>query len=120
MSEINAKQELLDVLKENNLEIIDINCTNGDAQSYLYYKKKGKTEYLLNCYKELAKFYRTIDDFDFMYDPCDNDIEGTICCRNIDTKEPCWMTRGCDEASSWWNIHKVPEYFIKNKIIRYE
>lgn len=119
MDEINAKQELLEFLNRNNLEVLEIDCHNDAADWYRYYKEKGEPSRMLNYYKSKAKYFKSIDDFDFNYDSYNNDIQGTIYCIDKTTKTPCWLTRWSDDISSGWMFHKIPEYFINHKIVSY-
>lgn len=119
MDEINAKQELLEFLNKHNLEVLEIDCYNDAADWYLYYKNKKDETKAANYYKERAKYFKSIDDFDFNYDSYDDEIQGTIYCIDRNTQTPCWMTRWADDLSCGWMLHKIPEYFINHKLISY-
>ena len=120
MDEINAKQELLEFLDKNNLEILEIDYHNNAMDWYLYYKDREAFPETLDYYKERAKVFKSIDDFDFNYDSYDNDIQGTIYCVDRNTQTPCWMTRWEDDESCGWAVRKIPEYFINHKLISYD
>lgn len=119
MGEINAKDELLKLIKEYNLEILSIDCGNSDEFLYRHAKDNPMmSKGMLELYKENAKAYGTLDSLDFNYDTCmQEELQGIVYCVESDTREPIWLTRGGDEASSWWNINKVPRYFTDNHMI---
>lgn len=121
MGEVNAKNELLELVKKYNLDILSIDCGNADKFAYLHAKDNPlMPKELLELYKENAKSYNTLDSLDFNYDTCmEWELRGIVYCIESDTREPIWLTRGGDEASSWWNINKVPKYFVDNHMIEY-
>lgn len=114
MGEKNAKEELLKFTKIHELTILSIDCGNGDEFMARHLKEKGdECQKLLEYYKSNAKRYTSLDDLDFEYDPClSRELEGVVYCFENDTKAPVWLTRGNDEAYSWWNLNKVPKYFV--------
>lgn len=120
MQKINAKLELLQVLKDNNLELLKIDCSNSEGQMLKYLKEKNESSSdLISYYQEESKFYTSLDDLDFNYDSWGNDLQGIIYCRDNTTKKPIWLTRDSDECSSWWKINTIPEFYKFRGIISY-
>ena len=104
MSKENVKESLLEVVKDNNLEILKIDLCN-DEESFVRSYSKERNEF--------CKAYTTLRDLDFevesifMYD----EIRGTVYCRDKDTKEPVWIESRGDEGGSWWEVNRVPEFY---------
>lgn len=109
MSKENVKESLLEVVKENNLEILKIDLMN-DEESFV--RSYGKER------NEFCKVYTTLDDLDFevesifMYD----EVQGTVYCRDKNTKEPVWIVSRGDEGGSWWEVHRVPDFYKRKAL----
>lgn len=99
MHKINIKKSILEIVEKNNLEILKIDLYN-DEESFVKFD-------------EYCKFYVTLEDLDFevesifMYDK----VRGMVYCRDKDTKEPVWIVSCGDEGGSWWEVHKVPDFY---------
>ena len=108
MSKENVKESLLEVVKENNLEIVKIDLMN-DEESFV--RSYGKER------NEFCKVYTTLDDLDFEVESIfmHDDVRGMVYCRDKDTKEPVWIVSCGDEGGSWWEVNRVPEFY-KNQL----
>lgn len=108
MSDTNIKESLLKVVNDNNLEILKIDLYN-DETSFAKYANIEQDE---SC-----KTYTTLESLDFEEDSCwwGEEVLGTVYCQDKDTKEPVWITSWSDEASSWWQVCRIPEFY-KDKI----
>lgn len=42
------------------------------------------------------------------------EVQGTVYCRDRNTKEPVWIVSYGDEGMSWWEVNRVPDFY-KNK-----
>lgn len=104
MSKINIKESILEIVKENNLEILKIDLINDD-ESFARFYGGGRGE---SC-----KVYTTIEDLDFEVESIfmQEEVQGTVYCRNKDTKEPVWIVSRGDEGSSWWEVNRVPDFY---------
>ena len=104
MSKENVKESLLEVVKENNLEILKIDLCN-DEESFV-------RDY--NCDRDgYCKSYTTLEDLDFEVDSIfrHDEVLGTVYCQDKDTKEPVWIESRGDEGGSWWEVNRVPEFY---------
>lgn len=101
---MNVKESLLEVVKKNNLEILNIDLFNDETA---FAKYAGRE------YNELCKTYTTLESLDFeeysrdWYDV----IHGTVYCLDKDTKEPVWIEPCGDEGNSWWEVYRVPAFY---------
>ena len=104
MSKENVKESLLEVVKENNLEILKIDLCN-DEESFARDYNRDRDGY--------CKSYTTLEDLDFEVDSIfrHDEVLGTVYCQDKDTKEPVWIESRGDEAGSWWEINRVPEFY---------
>lgn len=104
MCKINVKKSILEIVENNNLEILKIDLYN-DEESFVRFD-------------EYCKFYNTLEDLDFEVDSFDmqEKVQGTVYCRNKDTKEPVWIVSYGDEGSSWWEIHRVPDFYKRKAL----
>lgn len=104
MSKENVKESLLEVVKENNLEILKIDLCN-DEESFARFYNRERDEY--------CKTYTTLKDLDFeiesifVYDV----VRGMVYCQDKNTKEPVWIESCGDEGGSWWEVNRVPEFY---------
>ena len=39
-----------------------------------------------------------------------DEVRGTVCCRDNDTKEPVWIVSRGDEGGSRWEVNRGPEF----------
>lgn len=113
MCKINVKKSILDIIKENNLEILKIDLMNNDESLIRFY---GGNRDAFSC-----KVYNTLEDLDFEIDSTfmQEEVQGTIYCRDKDTKEPVWIVSYGDEYSSWWEVNRVPDFY-KNQFNQLE
>lgn len=102
---MNVKKSILNIIEENNLEILKIDLMNNDESLFRFY---GVDKDLFSC-----KVYTTLEDLDFEVDPFDmqEEVQGTVYCRDKDTKEPVWIVSCENECSSWWEVNKVPDFY---------
>lgn len=104
MCKINVKKSILEIVEKNNLEILKIDLYN-DEESFVRFD-------------EYCKFYTTLKDLDFevesvfMYDK----VRGMVYCRDKDTKEPVWIVSCGDEGGSWWEVHRVPDFYKRKAL----
>jgi hypothetical protein len=104
MCKINVKKSILEIVEKNNLEILKIDLYN-DEESFVKFD-------------EYCKFYTTLKDLDFevesifMYDK----VRGMVYCRDKDTKEPVWIVSCGDEGGSWWEVHRVPDFYKRKAL----
>ena len=105
MCKINVKKSILNIVEENNLEILKIDLMNNYESLIRFY---GGNRDVLSC-----KVYNTLEELDFEVDPFDmqEEVQGTVYCRDKDTKEPVWIVSCEDECSSWWEVNKVPDFY---------
>ena len=107
MSKINVKESILEIVKKNNLEILKIDLINDDESFARLYGGERS---------ESCKVYTNLESLDFEVDSIfmQEEVEGTVYCRDKDTKEPVWIVSYGDEGTSWWEVNRVPEFY-KNK-----
>lgn len=105
MSKINVKKSLLEVVENYNLEILKIDLMNDKESSARFY---GEEKDVFSC-----KVYTTLEDLDFELESflIQEEVQGTVYCRDKDTKEPVWLVSYGDEGSSWWEVNRVPEFY---------
>lgn len=113
----NAKEVLLNLVKENNLEILKIDCCNHDGECCRGYERDWHTKcgYLHICNPQ---YYTTLESLDFSYDDssCSPELYGTVYCRDKETKRPVWLTRWCSDISSGWLVNRIPEFYIQQSL----
>lgn len=104
MSKINVKKSLLEVVENNNLEILKIDLCNDEESFTRFYGKERD---------EFCKVYTTLEDLDFELESflIQEEVQGTVYCRDKDTKEPVWIVSWGDEGSSWWEVNRVPNFY---------
>ena len=109
MSKVNVKESILEIIKKNNLEILKINQCNDEAYLTRFY---GGGRDAVS-----SRVYTTLEDLDFEVDSIfmQEEVRGTVYCRDKDTKEPVWIVSRGDEGGSWWEVNRVPEFY-KNKL----
>ena len=109
MCKINVKKSILEIVEKNNLEILKIDLMNDEESSARCY---GEERDVFSC-----KVYTTLEDLDFEVDSIfmQEEVRGTVYCRDKNTKEPVWIVSWGDEGSSWWEVNRVPEFY-KNKL----
>ena len=107
MGKINVKEYLLEVVKENNLEILKIDLCN-DEESFARSYNRKRDEY--------CKTYTILEDLDFEVESIfmHDEIRGAVYCRDKNTKEPVWIVSCGDEGGSWWEVNRVPEFYKNN------
>ena len=105
MCEINVKKSLLEVVEKNNLEILKIDLIDSN-EAYVRYHGGNRDMFP-------GKVYSTIEDLDFKVESfhMQEDVQGTVYCRDKDTKEPVWIVSRGDEGGSWWEVNRVPEFY---------
>lgn len=111
MNKVNVKKSILEIVERNNLEILKIDLYNTEESFVRLY---GGERDVFSC-----KVYTTLEDLDFETDSISmqEEISGTVYCRDKDTKEPVWIVSYGDEGGSWWEVHRVPEFY-KNQFKR--
>lgn len=104
MCKINVKVSILEIVKKNNLEILKIDLIN-DEESFVRLYGGERSE---SC-----KVYTTLKDLDFDVESIfmHEEVQGTVYCRDKDTKEPVWIVSWRDEGSSWWEVNRVPDFY---------
>lgn len=110
MCEINIKKSILEVVKDNNLEILKIDLVNSDEA---FARRYNEDRNMFSC-----KVYTTLEDLDFKVNSVfwHDDVLGTVYCQDKDTKEPVWIVSWGDEDGSWWEVNRVPDFY-KRKIL---
>lgn len=109
----NAKDILLKLVKENNLKILKIDCWNDEEDFRRLCNKGGQNIY---CSDE-AKCYTTLEQLDFLYDDsdCCQELFGAVYCIDAKTKQPVWLTRECNDITSYWVVNRVPKFYVELK-----
>lgn len=106
----NVKEELLKIVKENNLTILKVECLGYPG--YDSQNEGGDGEW----YIDKAPRLNTIDDLDinYYYDDYDQQVYGTVYCFNSNNG-PVWLTRVKHEEfeREHWEINKVPDFYKK-------
>ena len=113
MSKINVKKLILEIVEKNNLEILKIDlCNDYEFAARFYGGGRDAVS---------SRVYTTLEDLDFEVDSFDmqEEVRGTVYCRDKDTKEPVWIVSWGDEGSSWWEVNRVPEFY-KNQFKKLE
>lgn len=104
MCKINVKKSILEIVEKNNLEILKIDLIN-DEESFirLYGGERDKS----------CKVYTTLEDLDFDVESIfmQEEVQGTVYCRDKDSKEPVWIVSCGDEGGSWWGVNSVPDFY---------
>ena len=105
MYKINVKKSILEIVEKNNLEILKIDLINDDEYFARLY---GEERNVFSC-----KVYTTLEELDFEVNSFDiqEEVQGTVYCRDKNTKEPVWIVSRGDEGGSWWEINRVPEFY---------
>ena len=108
MCEINVKKSLLEVVEKNNLEILKIDLIDS-SEAYVRYHGGNRDMFP-------GKIYSTIEDLDFKVESfhMQEDVQGTVYCRDKDTKEPVWIVSYGDEDDSWWEVNRIPDFYKNN------
>ena len=108
MCEINVKKSLLEVVEKNNLEILKIDLIDSN-EAYVRYHGGNRDMFT-------GKVYSTIEDLDFKVESfhMQEDVQGTVYCRDKDTKEPVWIVSYGDEDDSWWEVNRIPDFYKNN------
>ena len=108
MCEINVKKSLLEVVEKNNLEILKIDLIDSN-EAYVRYHGGNRDMFP-------GKVYSTIEDLNFKVESfhMQEDVQGTVYCRDKDTKEPVWIVSYGDEDDSWWEVNRIPDFYKNN------
>ena len=95
---INAKQELLKIVNDNNITILKIDIK--------YYGDVDIND------KPVNKHITSLDELDFDYDAGYGvqELYGTIYCKDSNNN-PVWLTREEYDGSEWWRINTIPEFY---------
>lgn len=101
---ITVKKSILEIVKNNNLEILKIDLINDNEFSARLYGEERN---------ESCKVYTTLEDLDFEVDSFNmlDEVRGMIYCQDKDTKEPVWIESCGDEGGSWWEVNRVPDFY---------
>lgn len=110
MSKINVKKSILEIVEKNNLEILKIDLCNDYESAARFY---GGERDVFSC-----KVYTTLEDLDFELESflIQEEVQGTVYCRDKDTKEPVWLVSYGDECSSWWGVNRVPDFYKRKAL----
>lgn len=110
MSKINVKKSILEIVEKNNLEILKIDLCNDYESAARFY---GGERDVFSC-----KVYTTLEDLDFELESflIQEEVQGTVYCQDKDTKEPVWLVSYGDECSSWWGVHRVPDFYKRKAL----
>ena len=108
MCEINVKKSLLEVVEKNNIEILKIDLIDSN-EAYVRYHGGNRDMFP-------GKVYSTIEDLNFKVESfhMQEDVQGTVYCRDKDTKEPVWIVSYGDEDDSWWEVNRIPDFYKNN------
>ena len=108
MYKINIKKSILEIVEKNNLEILKIDLMNDEESFVRSYSKESN---------EFCKVYTTLEDLDFELESflIQEEVQGTVYCRDKDTKEPVWIVSRGDEDSYWWEVNRVPDFYKDRK-----
>ena len=108
MCEINVKKSLLEVVEKNNLEILKIDLIDSN-EAYVRYHGGNRDMFP-------GKVYSTIEGLNFKVESfhMQEDVQGTVYCRDKDTKEPVWIVSYGDEDDSWWEVNRIPDFYKNN------
>lgn len=108
---MNVKKSILEIVEKNNLEILKIDLINDEESFIRLYG--GERD-------ESCKVYVTLEDLDFDVESIfmHEEVQGTVYCRDKDTKEPVWIVSYGDEGGSWWEVNKVPEFYKDKSLVR--
>lgn len=95
---MNAKEELLEIVQKNNLEILKIDCHFEDDND-------------LPCDIPLT----TLDELDHEYDDCSGlrHLYGEVYCIDKKTHEPVWLTREEYDGIEWWDFNRIPQFYFE-------
>ena len=95
---INAKQELLKIVTDNNITILKIDIK--------YYGDDYNKD------KIVTKHITSLDELDFDYDAGYGvqELYGTVYCKTSNN-DPVWLTRGEYDGSEWWVVNTVPRFY---------
>lgn len=95
----------LQILQKWHLRLVIIDLYNDYEFAARFY---GEERNVFSC-----KVYTTLEDLDFEVDSIfmQEEVRGTVYCRDKDTKEPVWIVSRGDEGGSWWEVNRVPEFY---------
>lgn len=110
MHKINVKKSLLEVVEYYNLEILKIDLMNDEESSARFYDEERD---VFSC-----KVYTTLEDLDFELESVliQEEVQGTVYCRDKDTKEPVWIVSYGNEGDSWWEVNRVPDFYKRKAL----
>lgn len=108
MNKLNVKECILEVVRNNNLEILKIDLKT--APEYSCQSFGGEVI-------EVHKSFNTIEALDFEVEAAfmHDEVQGTVYCQYKDTKEPVWIESYGDEGGSWWEVNRVPDFYKEIK-----
>lgn len=111
MCKINVKKSILEIVEKNNIEILKIDLMNDEESFVRLYGEERN---------EACQTYTTLKDLDFEVDSIfmQEEVQGTVYCRDKDTKEPVWIVSWGDEGSSWWQVNRVPDFYKDKSLVR--
>ena len=105
MGKINVKKSILEIIEKNNLEILKIDlCNDYELAARFYGGGRDAVS---------SRVYTILEDLDFEVDSIfmQGEVQGTVYCRDKDTKEPVWIVSRGDEGGSWWEVNRVPDFY---------
>lgn len=105
MYKINVKKSILEIVEKNNLEILKIDLMNDEEFAARFYGEERD--------EVSSRVYTTLEDLDFEIDSIftQEEVKGTVYCRDKNTKEPVWIVSSSDEGGFWWEVNRVPEFY---------
>ena len=105
----NVKESILEIVENNNLEILKIDLMNDNESFARLYSEERD---------ESCKVYTTLENLDFEVDSFDmqEEVRGTVYCKDKNTKEPVWIVSRGDEGGSWWEVNRVPDFYKRKAL----
>lgn len=110
---INAKDELTEILEQNELTMCGGWVANYDfAETYCVDPKRDRMLEFADC-ANAEVFLAQLDvKYDHGYGL--QQLFGEIYCRDQQDR-PVWLTRGEYDGAEWWKVNKIPEFYFKQR-----
>jgi hypothetical protein len=106
---MNAKLELQNLLKANDLSIV------GGHVSYQEMCENAVT-YKFDDFDDEEAFLNAIANIDYNEGYGIQELYGVIYCVNKTTREPVWLERGEYDGMEWWDVFRIPDFYKENFI----
>lgn len=96
---MNAKEELLEIVQKNNLQILQINCWFENDTD-------------LPCNQPI----KTLKQLDYEYEDWSSNqiLFGEVYCVDKNTGRLVWLSRMSINGDEWWRINRIPEFYLNN------